>query len=219
MVVVKDKSIESILMDSHLKIVNCRDDKAIAPAMAIYGFVPETYDGGMVIYKKTVDLHRLQKDESSEQWAATEALQKLVDDVDKVYMQHVSIGRMVLRGNSVLLRRAALEEERMNTFTGWFGQLRAFYDTFINNSDASSAMGKFLITPEILAANMEKANVAEQLKQTQAKEAGDAQRATKLRDEALEELMRWVADLVVVARVALADSPQLLEKLNIIVPS
>ena len=53
----------------------------------------------------------------------------------------------------------------------------------------------------------------------QKKEIGEAQNATEARDKKFDELAKWVSDLRAVARVALTDSPQQLEKLGILARS
>jgi len=53
------------------------------------------------------------------------------------------------------------------------------------------------------------------VKRAQEKERGEAQDATKQRDAAIAALETWLADFKVVARIALQDTPQLLEALNL----
>jgi anion-transporting ArsA/GET3 family ATPase len=53
----------------------------------------------------------------------------------------------------------------------------------------------------------------------QAKETGEAQEATKIRDKALDELAVYVSNLWAIVKVALSDSPQQLEKLGILARS
>ena len=49
---------------------------------------------------------------------------------------------------------------------------------------------------------------------TQESHKGEAQQVTKTRDAKLDDLAQWVADLKVIAQVALEDNPQWLEKLG-----
>jgi len=51
------------------------------------------------------------------------------------------------------------------------------------------------------------------------RETGEAQNARDMRDTKLEELDDWCSKYQAVVELALADSPQLLEKLGIVVKS
>jgi hypothetical protein len=50
----------------------------------------------------------------------------------------------------------------------------------------------------------------------QKKETGEAQEATEMRDKALDNLAKWISNFRAVAKVALEDNPQQLEKLGIL---
>ncbi len=50
----------------------------------------------------------------------------------------------------------------------------------------------------------------------QGKERGDAQIATQARDAAMDALDQWVSDFIAIARLALEEEPQALEKMGVV---
>ena len=74
-------------------------------------------------------------------------------------------------------------------------------------------------TEAILTTALQEIDQIYELQETINREQGDAQNATQVRDMKFEELIDWLSDYETVARIALADQPQLLEKLGIVVPS
>ncbi len=219
MILITDESIDSQLVDHHLKIVNARDDEAVNGPMKLFNYDEARFDEGLVLYKAAYALQQQTKIERSEQVAATEAYHKAFSDTHKTYMQHVTIARVVTRGMIQMRNLTGLDLERNSTFSGWLMQAEQFYGAGTANAGFLALMANYGITLEMLEANKAALGNVDLLKKRQSRETGDAQQATKLRDKAFDLLHRWVMAMVAIARIALADTPQLLEKLNIIVPS
>ena len=79
--------------------------------------------------------------------------------------------------------------------------------------------GKFGVTAEKLAAGQAQVDGVEALAAAQKKETGEAQQATQKRDVALEALDGWMSDFVAIARIALEENPQWLEKMGVLARS
>ena len=78
-------------------------------------------------------------------------------------------------------------------------------------------MAKYNVTKKELDAAGLKIEEVSTLDEVVGQEMGDAQNATKQRDIKLDELNVWINEFEKVAKIALKDQPQLLEKLGIVV--
>jgi hypothetical protein len=219
MVLLDNQTIDARLADAHLKIITVKDDEKINRAMLTFGYDETRINEGLLLYNTAFDSQSIQKKEYGEQYAATEALQKALDELHILVMRHINVAHVAFKNHGYLLKEAELDESRKVTYTGWMAQTRQFYSVALDHPDAPALLNVFGLTPEILTAAQQKVEEVSALKIKQIHESGDAQDATKKRDNALEALEAWIADLVAISRVAFADTPQLLEKMGIKVAS
>ncbi|MBI9038875.1 MAG: hypothetical protein JEY97_12135, partial [Bacteroidales bacterium] len=70
------------------------------------------------------------------------------------------------------------------------------------------------ITLEVLSQANSQLSEVEQAQADYIRESGETQQATEAKDDAFETLDEWMYDFKLVARIALADKPQLLEVLG-----
>jgi hypothetical protein len=215
--VLTNEEIDAVLVDANLKITNAREDNKIFPLLQPFGYDENRFNEGNQLYQDAFSLHQDMKMEYGEQFLATETFQKEWEEVNKTYMQHVVLARVALKNHEPYLKVLGLLGERRNTYTGWIGMCNQFYKNVMKKQEVLDLLLNVGLTADMLTAAHQRVIDVENLKKMKSRETGDAQEATKLRDLAVEALREWIADLVAIARVALADSPQLLEKLDITV--
>ena len=113
----------------------------------------------------------------------------------------------------------ALDGDRERLLAGWLAQARQFYNNALSDADVQSALLNYGIDTAALTAAQALVDVAEQANAAQESEKGDAQQATLERNQAMQALDAWMGDFIAIARIALEDKPQLLEKLGVTVAS
>ena len=98
-------------------------------------------------------------------------------------------------------------------------QAKAFYTNITGDRDFLASLSKYGYTPEKLQAEAALLDEVTAKHMAQKKEMGEAQEATEARDKALDDLAKWVSDFRAVAKVALDECSQQLEKLGILARS
>ena len=108
---------------------------------------------------------------------------------------------------------------RKRTRAGWLLQAQQFYANALTDSAIVEQLAAYGITQERLAEGQRQVAAVAAGNVARRSQQGAARQATATRDAALAALQRWMRDFVAIARVALADQPQLLEKLRAVVAS
>jgi hypothetical protein len=108
---------------------------------------------------------------------------------------------------------------RKQSFNGWQEQAVSFYANILKDPELLAAMAKFGYPEEKLQEEYEMVKEVIEKQLQQKKEKGESEQATRFRDQKLDELADFVSDLRGIAKVALADTPDYLEKLGILARS
>ncbi|MEO1255190.1 MAG: hypothetical protein AAFY41_09945, partial [Bacteroidota bacterium] len=215
----KNNTIDAKLINSSVAITNGKSNAQINSEMALYSYSDAKMAEGEALLKDAQDKHEKQKQEYGEQYAATDALETAMFETNKQYMRHVKLARIAFEGDKEAINALQLQGRRKQTYTGWINQSSIFYKNALKNDAIKAELVSMNIPEATLMAMEEKIKDVHDKLTEQLKEKGEAQKATEVRDNALEDLLDWMAKYKAVAKVAFEDDPQLIEILGIVEPS
>lgn len=212
-------TIYSKLVFAQNAIANAMTHEKVKTALSGLGYDGTKMQEGLTLYEKAAELHDLQRKEYGEQYAATDTLANAKMEANKQYMLHLKIARIALRKNKNAVISLQLAGDRSETFTGWLKQSKLFYANALADENILTALSKFNITKEILEEAQAAVDAVELGYNTQMQQKGNAQAATKDRDEAFDAMQAWMSDYIAIARLALDGQSQYLEVLGVVEPS
>lgn len=213
----QDQKIDVFLLSSRIAIVNAIENPPIATMLADFGYDAERLNAGKELLENAEGQQALKTKEFSEQIAATATLHREMEEAKALYDKHYKIARIAFKDNEGVLTALQLKGRRKRSYSGWLEQSLTFYTNLLGNSIALEGMAGFNITKEKLEAGQKEAKEVEQAYAQQHKEKGEAQQATVNRDVAFDLLDDWLSDYLQIARLALAEKPQYMEALGIVV--
>jgi len=212
-------TIDQQLAAAGLALTNARSDSDLSGPLAAFGYDAERLTAGWALYEAAAAAQQRFTQEYGEQYSASDAFGAAREAAQAVVSRFVKIARIALKDERGAVATLALEGPRKRTLAGWLAQARQFYANAQADAGVLAALGQFGVTPEQLAAGQAQVNAVEALAAAQKRETGEAQQATQARDGALEALDEWMDDFVAIARIALEENPQWLEKMGVLARS
>lgn len=207
------------LLSAQVAIDNAISDVEIKTLLTDYGYDDVRLAEGKALLDNVNQLQQTHQKEYGDQYEATNALKAIWDSANNEYMRFIKISRVALKNELAISQKLGLSGERKSSFSGWLAQAKQFYLNAIDDPTVIAKLSVFGITQIKLEAGKALVEETETKNAIQEKEKGEAQQATLERDKGADQLFEWVADFIVIARIALEDKPQLLEKLGIVEPS
>lgn len=204
------------LEDYRTIVQNAQSDSEIKTALAAFGYTDERLLAGNDLYQETFNLFTKQNKERQDVREVSEQLFSSRDLAEEAYEQTCKLCRIVFRKEPAL--QSIIPSVLVySPFASWKLNAWKMYDALANNATALALLTPVGITAEVLQQRKDELDALEQLYNQRNIEEGEAQQATRDRDAKMDELKEYCRDLREMARIALDDRPQLLEKLGILV--
>lgn len=208
--------ISQFLLSAQVMIINALSDSVIKKALEGYGYAEEKLLAGKKLYDEIAVLDNLRKMKYGERIAATAELNNAWRTAKQQYMQTLKIARVAFRENVKADKAIFLKGVRKRTLSEWLIQAQVFYTNILNDGELTEILSRYGYSPERLRQEFALLDQVVDKSFRQKKEIGEAQEVNEAWDKKIDELAKWVSDLRAVAKVALAEDPQQLEKLGIL---
>ncbi len=212
------KSLTEKLETYRLLIFNSSDTQ-VALLLDIMGINNAYINQGEALYNETTKLVDEQKKEYQEQSLAFDNFYVEKDEAAANFNRTFKLVKVFSRNNKDLQDRLKVNVEKPYAIEEWIESAIDFYNRLQIEAEFLTSIKKFKITTARL--NTEKQAIIDlkQLRNKAILEKGEAQEATRLRNEKLDELADYCIELKAIAEIALESQPQLLEKLGMLVRS
>lgn len=209
-------SIAERLNLAQIVINNSLTDEEIKSLVGGYGYPVAKLNAGKSLYTAAVNAVNNAQAAAGAQQQAT-ALVKSAEQIARdAYQALAKICRAIFNDNPARLEMLKLNGVMPRTVAGFLGNASALFDNALGVAEIQTALAEFGYPAEKLQNERAKIVNYDQANQAQEAAKGAAQQATALQDTALGELDDWIARYLKIARVALRDDRQLLEKLSIL---
>ena len=211
----KKRSIEDRTLAAQVAIDNSLNIPGISKELEVYGYNKNKLEQGRSLHDQAVKVITKQKAEYGDQFEATEDLAYAWELSEAAYMRSIKVSRVAFKKDRKANAALKLTGDRKETLSGFINQTTLFYDNLLADPQLLQGMKTFGYTKAKLTEEKKLVDKVVALNAKQEKEKGEAQATTKRRERVMDRLDAWMSDFRVIARVALEDKPQWLEKLGI----
>jgi hypothetical protein len=213
------KNIATKLHQIENGIAGVSNSPEIQAKMTAFGYTPEKIEQGKALLENAQRMTAVQVGGYSNQYAATDELDKEWIGTYSKYMVTVKVTRIAFKGRPDLLVKFRVTGRRNRSLSGWLSDSRIMYSNILDTPEALTTLAMYGYTKERITAELEAINQVEALHSKRLAEKSGAQMGTVNRDKAIDDICNWFSDFRAIARIALYDAPQQLEALGITVKS
>ncbi len=188
----------------------------VQAALAPYGLDAERLADLLALVDTAEARAGAQATEIGEQYTATARVGEARGALDALLGRHRQLARLAHRRGTPAYRALALDGRVADAHDALAAQADTFYRVLATTPDLAAPLAPLRVDAAAIA---EGQGAVERLRTAlaeQARETGEAQQATAARETAVGALRGAFSDFVAVAKIALADTPQMRERLGLL---
>ncbi|PHS54291.1 MAG: hypothetical protein COB01_01435 [Lutibacter sp.] len=193
---------------------NVETQQEIASIMAEFGYNETVLTEGKTLLtntRKAFDSNKTEDDETSE---AYNTFKTTKENLAEIYSLHRKKGKVIFRKELLTLNKLDLTGSLQTSYISWLEIVKKFYSVAIGDTEIETKLTRLKISPKELENTVALIGELESARAAYLKEKGESQDATKQKDTAFGAIDDWMREFYAVAKIALEDSPQLLESLG-----
>lgn len=208
-------SISEQLNAAQTAVMNTLADEEIQTLVAGNGYTAEKMNEGKALYDKAQNSVNAQIAASGAQYQSTAQLKIAEANAQDAYQALAKVARAVFVRDSARLAALGLTGTMPRTTAGFITAGYAVFDNALNVAEIKSALNAYGYDEAKLQSERAKIAAYDSANQAQESAKGTAQQSTRDQDDALAAMNDWLAQYIKIAKVALRDKQQLLEKIGV----
>jgi hypothetical protein len=212
-------TIASKLNAAQVAISNSLSDNGMLKLLAEYGYTAARLKEGQKLYEAARQAVNVQKNLAGEQQFKTSEVNKITKGAYDAYQALAKTARAIWLRDKHRLAALGLTGKMPKTTAGFLAAAYTLFDNASTDADAAKSLSDYGYTKAKLASERAKIMAMDKMNQIQEAAKGEAQNATRDQNKALKALDEWLARFVKIARVALRNKREYLEKLGVLARS
>jgi hypothetical protein len=211
------RSISEQLNAAQVTISNTLADAELQARVAGFGYTVEKLAAGRQLYDRALAAVSAQAAAAGAQQQATAHLRAADAIARDAYQALAQVARAAFAKDKAQLAGLGLTGRMPRTTAAFLAAAYTLFDNARGVADLQAALAAYGYDPARLTGERAKIAAFDTANQAQEAAKGAAQQATHDQKAALAALTDWLVEYRKIARVALRDQPQLLEKLGVTV--
>lgn len=210
------RTISAELAMAEIAIENALQNADTLKKLSAYNYDRKRLLEGRSLKAEVQMLESVKQDKYGQQFTSTDSIKAQRQEIMLRYRQHSKRARLAFEDQRGILEQLQLLGSRKTDTNGLMMQVYTFYSKI---ALFAGEMSQYNLSTEELAQTKAMVEAFFAARQQQIQSKGQAQNATQKRNAKRKELKAWMTQFRKIARIALADEPQMLETLGILVPT
>jgi hypothetical protein len=196
---------------AQVAISNSLADSEIQGLVADYGYSATKLNAGKALYDTAVTAVNAQKAKAGAQQDSSHSVARAEKAARDAYQALAKVARALFVKDTSQLAALGLNRREANDTAGFLAAAHTLFD----NAASLPALANYGYDSAKLQAERSKITALDFANQQQEAAKGSAQQATREQDSALKALSEWTLQYLKIAKVALREKKQLLEKIGV----
>lgn len=210
------KSISERLNIAQVAIQNSLNDPAILNAVSPFGYDTAKLTEGNTLLEAARAAVGSKTGGKGSQKISTAQLKQAEKTAQTAYQALAQVARAVFAQDKAKLSVLGLSGAMPRSTAGFLNKAYTLFDNASANADIKTTLAKYSYTQTKLTAERAKIAAYDTANQAQESAKGSAQQSSRSQDAALKALDQWVAQYLKIAKIALAQDRDALEKIGVL---